>query len=418
VGEPGVDHFKTAQHSIGYRFERRMSPEWTVRQNVRYATETVDYHSLYMTALHDDGRTVDRANFSSQQKARVLSADQNIEWRGRLAGFENTLVAGVDYSRAVEDGQNYLGAAPTLDIITPLYGQPVGEAVQYQDQRSTLRQIGVYVQDQLKFDGQYLLTLGGRHDRSRSSTDDRFNAAQSNQTDQASTGRMGLTWLGPNGLAPYLSYASSFRPVLGQSADGRAFVPEQGRQVELGVKWAPLDRAALLSAAVFNLRKDNVLTADPLHMETGAQIQRGQVRVRGLELEADVKLDKNWKANASLTALDAKITRNNDGNQGNRPSLVPRVNIAAWVERTFGEGWRGGLGVRRIGATYGDDANTFENPGVTLADAMLGYRHKQWDFALNVSNLSDKIYLGNCASDGTCIYAARRQAQLTARYVW
>lgn len=418
VGEPGLDHFKTEQRSIGYVFEKRFSPSWKVRQNLRYATEKVDYHSLYMTGLHDDERTIDRANFSAQQKARVFAADQNVEWSSRFGGMENTFVAGIDYSRAVQEGQNYLGVAPTLDVIAPVYGQPVGAPDKYEDKRSTLSQTGVYAQNQLKFNGQYLLTAGLRHDRSRIDNDDYFNAAQNSQKDNATTGRLGFTWLAPNGISPYLSYATSFRPVMGQTFDGRNFEPEKGKQVELGVKWAPLDRPALLTAALFDLRKSNVLTADPDHVGVGAQIQRGEVRVRGLELEAEAKLGRDWKVNGSLTGLDAKITRNNDGNEGKRPSLVPRVNVAAWAERTIGEGWRAGAGVRRIGKTFGDDANTFENPGVTLADAMLGYRHRHWDFALNLSNLTDKIYLGNCSTDGTCNYAARRQAQLTARYVW
>lgn len=418
VGEPGLDHFKTEQRSVGYVFEKRLSPAWKVRQNLRYSTEKVDYHSLYMTGLHDDERTIDRANFSAQQKARVFAADQNVEWNSRFGGIDNTFVAGVDYSRAVQEGQNYLGDAPTLDVIAPVYGQAVGVPDKYEDKRSTLSQTGVYVQNQMKFDGQYLLTAGLRHDRSRIANDDYFNAAQNSQKDNATTGRLGLTWLAANGVSPYLSYATSFRPVMGQTFEGRNFEPEKGKQVELGVKWAPLDRPALLTAAVFDLRKSNVLTADPDHVGVGAQIQRGEVRVRGLELEAEAKLDNNWKVNGSLTGLDAKITRNNDGNEGKRPSLVPRVNLAAWAERTFGEGWRAGAGVRRTGATFGDDANTFEQAGVTLADAMLGYRYRQWDFALNVSNLTDKTYLGNCSTDGSCNYAARRQAQFTARYVW
>ncbi|NVD72378.1 TonB-dependent siderophore receptor [Duganella sp. BJB1802] len=418
VGEPGLDHFKTEQRSIGYVFEKRFSPAWKVRQNLRYATEKVDYHSLYMTGLHDDERTIDRANFSSQQKARVFAADQNVEWNSRFGGIDNTFVAGVDYSRAVQEGQNYLSVAPTLDVIAPVYGQPIGAADKYEDKRSTLSQTGVYAQNQMKFNGQYLLTAGLRRDRSRIDNDDYFNAAQNSQKDNATTGRLGLTWLAPHGVSPYLSYATSFRPVMGQTFDGRNFEPEKGKQVELGVKWAPVDRPALLTAALFDLRKSNVLTADPEHTGVGAQIQRGEVRVRGLELEAEAKLGRDWKVNGSLTGLDAKITRNNDGNEGKRPSLVPRVNVAAWAERTIGEGWRAGAGVRRIGKTFGDDANTFENPGVTLADAMFGYRHGHWDFALNVSNLTDKIYLGNCSTDGTCNYAARRQAQLTARYVW
>jgi iron complex outermembrane recepter protein len=418
IGEPGLDHFKTEQRSLGYAFEKRFTANWKMRQNVRYATETVDYHSLYMTALQSDQRTIERANFSAQQQARVFSADQNVEWTSRINGMENTLVAGLDFSRAVNKGQNHYSAAPTLDVIAPVYGQAVSAPDLYEDQRSTLSQSGLYLQDQLKFAGQYLLTVGLRHDRSQVATDDYFNATQSSQADSATTGRLGLTWLGPNGLSPYASYATSFRPVAGQTANGQNFVPEQGQQAELGLKWAPANQPILVTAALFDLRKRNVLTADPDNLAIGAQIQRGEVRVRGLELEAEAELDKRWRVNGSVTGLDAQITRNNDGNEGKRPALVPRVNVAGWLERKLGSEWRAGLGLRRVGASFGDDANTIDNAAATLADAMLGWRHGPWDVALNVSNLADKTYLGNCASDNTCIYAARRRGQLTARYMW
>ncbi|MET3134126.1 iron complex outermembrane receptor protein [Oxalobacteraceae bacterium GrIS 1.11] len=414
VGEPGVDHFKSDQQSLGYVFEKHLAPAWTVRQNLRYSKVKVDYHSLYVTALQADGRSVERANFQVNQEARVFSADQSLEWRRRFGQAENSLLAGLDVSRSTLDGRQYLGVAPVLDVYAPVYGQALPAAPPSEDRRNVLSQTGFYLQNQLKLSEQYLITAGLRRDLSSVRNDDRLAAQHSGQDDQANTGRIGLTWLAPNGIAPYVSYANSFRPVIGQAADGANFIPERGRQTEVGVKWAPPLRQTLFTAAWFDLRKRNVLAADPEHLGSGAQIQRGEVRVRGLELEIDTELDKNWRMNAAYTGLDATL----GGEGGKRPAMVPRSNFSAWIERKLAHGWRAGLGLRRVGARFGDDANTLADPGVNLFDAMLGYRHGAWDVALNVNNLADKIHVANCAGDGTCIYGARRQALLSLRYAW
>ncbi|MCZ8092367.1 MAG: TonB-dependent siderophore receptor, partial [Acidovorax sp.] len=387
TGEPGVDHFDSEQRSVGYLLDKRFSDALRARQAVRYASSKVDYRSLYMTGLRDDLRTIDRADFAVQQKATVLTADQNLEWAARWGQAENTLLVGLDYTRVRLDGQKSYGTAPSLDVIAPVYGQSLSAAPVYEDARSTLTQTGLYVQDQIKWDSRYLLTLGARHDRGTNLVNDRLALTSTRQEDGATSGRVGLSWLGLQGWTPYASVATSFKPVVGQTALGQNFVPERGRQSEVGVKWAPAGQQTWVTAALFDLTKRNVLTADPDHLATGGQIQRGEVQVRGLELEADTVLARVWHVRGAYTHLNARITRNNDGNVGNRPALVARDTASAWLERTLGAGWRAGMGVRRVGSSFGDDANTVVTPGVTLLDALVGYRQGGWDVALNLNNL-------------------------------
>ena len=55
------------------------------------------------------------------------------------------------------------------------------------------------------------------------------------------------------------------------------------------------------------------------------------MRHRGFELEANADLDFGLSFTAAYTYLDAEITEDNDGNVGNRPSLVPEHQASLWA---------------------------------------------------------------------------------------
>jgi len=81
----------------------------------------------------------------------------------------------------------------------------------------------------------------------------------------------------------------------------------------------------------------------------------------------------------------------------------------------FGFGGR----VRYIGDTWGDDANTFKVPAVTLFDAAIHYDWGKFRLALNAQNVFDKEYVASCfAYEFGCFYGERRQVLGTLRYRW
>ncbi|TIM60572.1 MAG: TonB-dependent receptor, partial [Mesorhizobium sp.] len=63
------------------------------------------------------------------------------------------------------------------------------------------------------------------------------------------------------------------------------------------------------------------------------------------------------------------------------------------------EGFGLGAGIRYVGSTFGDDANTFKVPAVTLVDAALHYEWRNAELNLNVSNLFDKRYVASCFAE-------------------
>ena len=425
-GSPDFNRFDADHGSIGYQFSHSFDDQWTVRQNLRYSRQNTEYYDLYYGDFAGgpgmiDDRRMARTAFTVDETATIFSVDNQAEYDADFGQVENKLLVGLDYNRLSADGRYGYGAGPSLDIFDPDYSTPIVAPDIYQDGVQTIGQVGLYAQNQAKIADRLLLTFGGRQAWVDNEFEDRLDpAASSEQKDQAFTGKVGVGYLLDGGVTPYASYAESFTVNVGQGRSGDAYEPSKGKQYEVGVKYEPSFFPGYITAALFDLRKTNVLTTDP--NDPSFQVQTGEVRHRGLELEANADLDFGFSMIATYTYLNAEITADNDGFVGNRPSLVPEHQASLWVNYAFDEGMLDGLslggGVRFVGQSFGDNANTVSVSGYTLADAALRYQRGSWQAALNVSNLFDKTYFSTCYPGAGCFYGEGRKIQgtLTANF--
>lgn len=427
TGSPGFDRFDADHGSIGYQFSHEFSEQLTVRQNLRYARQNTDYRQLYFgdadgnPAVRPDGHTIARTAFTVDEVATIFNIDNQLEYDTNIGILENKLLVGFDYNRWNVDGQNGYGAGPDLDILDPDYSLPVAMPDIYEDLEQTVGQYGLYLQNQAKLGEKLLISFGGRKSWVNNRTDDRLYDEKTVQKDTPFVGQVGIGYLFDNGLTPYASYAESFTVNLGQTRTGESFVPSQGKQYEIGVKYEPAFFPGYITAALFDLRKTNVLTTDP--DDANFSVQTGEVRHRGFELEAKAELEFGLSLSAAYTYLDAEITRNNDGFVGNRPSLVPEHSASLWADYSFGEataleGLSVGAGVRYVSSTFGDDENLIRVPSYTLFDAALRYKRGNWQAALNVSNIFDKSYFSTCYTGEGCYYGEGRniRGSLNAKF--
>ncbi|BEV07580.1 TonB-dependent siderophore receptor [Methylophilus sp. DW102] len=433
VGEPGLDKYVQERYSVGYQFEHAFNEHLTLRQNLRYQQLRTDAISTYLVSLRADQRSINRAAMGTDENVDNVVVDTHLQGHWTHGMFEHTVLAGIDSQRLDNHVLRTSGTASPLDLYTPVYGATPVNLVLSANLKQQQRQTGIYLQDQVKIDRQWVATLGVRQDHTRMQTDNVLSpAASSSQRDQAETWRSGLVYLAENGLAPYASYTESFLPVIGTMFDGKAFAPETGKQYELGIRYQPKDSQTLLSTAVFDLRRQNVTTTDLQHPTFN--LQNGEVRTRGLELEAKTQWDA-WSLIGSYTYMLPEITRSNNSLQGvpfqgKDPNHVPHHTAALWTDYRLPGQWLPGLvvggGVRYTGSRFGNDANTFKLPSYTLVDlavrydlSQLGTSWKGWQFALNASNLFDKEYVANCAYSGDgCKWGYRRNVMANLNFQW
>ena len=200
---------------------------------------------------------------ATQERLDQLLLDTQLHAIVETGAAAHNLLVGVDVSRVDADLKLYAGAAPSLDLLNPVYRQPIGEpSALLIDGTQENRQTGIYVQDKVNFTDRWILTLGSRYDWVESETVDVTAQTTIGQRDEAFTGRAGLSYQFANGFTPYLSYTQSFLPQGGRDFYGNPFEPSKGKQYEVGVKYQPADGRGLFTAAVFDLTKTNILTPD------------------------------------------------------------------------------------------------------------------------------------------------------------
>ncbi|SEL61751.1 iron complex outermembrane recepter protein [Roseateles sp. YR242] len=415
-GDPSYSRIKTGSDAGGYQFEHHFDGDWRLSHKLRYARRTMDKHHI-LSFLDDDGTTLERQARHDVESVKETTVDTSVQGSATTGPLTHGLLFGVDWDRSRAKWQRWADMTTPLDMNDPVYGVTIANpTTPAADTLVTTTQLGFYAQDQLKWDDHWRVTVGLRHDRVKTDSDDRLYEAQASQKDSATTGRVGLNYLVGNGWSPYVSYAESFVPNIGVDFTGATFVPSDGRQVEVGVKYIPQDKPFSFTAAFFNLKKTNVVSYDPVSFDAH---QIGNVRSRGLELSAKAELTRQWRLTAAYTSFDLKVLSSaNPDEVGHTPILVPEQTGNLWLDYSF-DGAATGLGVsggvRYVGKRWNNETNTSSQPAYTLADASVRYTTGPWRFSLSVSNLFNKHYYSAVAY-GSYFRGEDRAVLLSAKY--
>lgn len=420
-GEPRFSGQDSTQYALGYILNHRINDTWSLKQNLRYSHVDVDNKSVFSSGLDPTDpaqRTLLRSAFSAVPQTDAFSVDNHALAEFNTGPLAHRLLLGLDYERIDFDDTQRFGSAPSIDIFDPVYGAQVARPDVFSDSRIRQEQIGVYFQEQLTFRDNWVLTLGGRQDFVDSEQVNRLASTTNTTDDSEFTGQAGLLYKADNGLSPYVSYSRSFSPIVGTNGDGSPFEPSTGEQYEVGAKYQPPGSNLLLTIATYELTRQNVLT--PSETNPIIQDQTGEVRSRGVELEAVAEFDSGLNLTAAYTYQDVEITQSNDGNQGNQPLTSPEQFASVYADFTFQDGMAKdlgfGLGARYVGSRVGDNANTFNVDDYTI---LAGAVHYDWDdirLGVNVQNLMDKEYVSSCFGTASCVYGRARTVIGSIRY--
>ncbi|MER0128126.1 ferrichrome porin FhuA [Franconibacter daqui] len=423
---------------VGYSFEHGFNDTFTVRQNLRFVEMKTAQNSVYGTGIcttntfnapcqevpaGERDHYLGRGTVVDNERLQNFSVDTQLQSKFATGEVDHTLLTGVDFMRMRNDINATFGTAPVVDLYNP---QPLEDfnfdkAAPYQ--LNETKQTGVYVQDQAEWD-KWVFTLGGRYDWSQQATTVRADGGSIERNDHQFTWRGGVNYLFDNGISPYISYSQSFEPNAFDlySVPRMAFAPSKGEQYEAGVKYVPKDMPIVITGAVYQLTKTNTLTTDP--NDALLQVPSGEVRSRGVELEAKAAVNANINITASYTYIDAEYTKDTNL-KGNSVEQVPRNMGSLWGDYTFNDGPLSGLtlgtGGRFIGSSYGDPANTFKVGSAAVMDAVVKYDLARFGLAgssvaVNVNNLLDRDYVSSCFQTYGCFWGAERQVTATATF--
>ena len=330
VGDPNVDKFTREQEMLGYRFERNLNDDLTFRQNARFAHIDLTYRGFIGNGWADiNTATMGRYNWYAKNTANQANLDNQLEYRFNTGPVRHTMLFGVDLKGyQIDDYQNFnFGTVPSINVFNPVYGLNIPlTGAPFRNFQITQKQAGTYLQDQMKL-GNFTLVLSGRNDWVETTQNARdTGAAVASRDDSKFSGRAGLIYNFDNGIAPYISYATSYNPVIGLNASNQLFLPETGQQTEIGVKVSPKGFDGYFTASVFDLKRQNVATTagTPILLN-----QTGEVTSRGIELEAVANATRELKPGSRSVA-----GRQDADQHAPAPGLrLGRLHLQGWAAR-------------------------------------------------------------------------------------
>ena len=416
VGKPGWDRYAGRSLQGGGSITHRFSDNVQLSLKARYIDSDLEYKTHYADSYTNpqdpfsvygtDGRTIGLYADASDARMNVFSTDNNLQFNFNTgADIEHKLLVGVDYSWNKVQKRGIFGFEIVdlydIDGDALLAYEPSGDFV-----AESQKQLGVYVQDQIRFFDRASVVLGARRDRVTGS---------SGQKDNATTFRAGIIGEIGAGFSPFFSYTESFLPVAGriENSDGSfgdPYVPQTGTQYEAGIKWQPTPNT-LVTATAFKIKERNRV----LYLAAGGTAQSGVLDTKGFEIEASHTLPGNFEllANYGYAKLKSETNTSLD--------YMPRHTASLWSTKTFGlpeeAQLRLGGGVVYSGKSVStSDVWSIVTPSRTTVDALAEINWNNWRFAVNATNLLNNKYFASCLARGDCFVGAPRNVMGTVGY--
>jgi iron complex outermembrane recepter protein len=401
LGEPD-DVSKIEEIGLSYRLEHNFNDNWKVRNAFRYqSSDTFDYRAEPVRL--DETTGILTRNFRANddyQESYTLQTD--VVGKFATGSINHTLLFGVDLARFTSGGTQSRapgGITPSIDVFNPVYNavpRPGLDALTnvVRNNQNSSDGLGIFLQNQIAFADNLKLLVGGRFDTVDQKFKNLRNGSESGRYDSAFTPRLGIVYQPIEPISLYASYSQSFQPNFGTRPDGSTLEPERGTQYEVGVKGEFLDGRLAATLAAYNITKSNIATTDLANPDFF--IALGKQRSQGIEFNLTGEISPGWNVIASYSYIDAKITEDNDGFEGNRPSNVPFNTASLWTTYQLQQGDLQGLGfgvgLFYVGDRQGDFSNTYVIPGYLRTDAAIYYQRDNWRAGVNIQNLFNQKY--------------------------
>lgn len=377
--------------------------KWTPTENLTLENFAYYFHAhrswadaetYQLTTLDLNGNAlpnpqINRDRFYVFHQQDLIGDEGSVTYKSALFGLPNTLVGGFDYSHL---NFNRIRGFPNNDLVDPfnpspgLFGpllQP-GELVP-RASPTHWNDYAAFFEDVIDLAPRVKLVTGGRYDRLELDRQN-FNtqgvelANGFTQTYTSTNWRVGLVYNVNDYVTPYLSWTTGKDPpgtnniFLVNAPEGN-FALSNSHQIEAGIKARTPDGSADVTAAIYDIKKSNLL------VQTGQEsLANASQTSKGVELTSSFKLTRTWTVSANAAYTDSVYTAFTDPSTGASYTDVQPANIPRWTANLWtslrnlaGLPLEVGGGVRYIGNRPGNTANTLTLEHYALFNAYASY---------------------------------------------
>lgn len=412
TAEANLPSTKMNDRSLLFTFDHKIDNNWKFTAQAAYFNYRQEGASLWprgFSTTNDSLLQRGMANWDVLGMTRIGQLFINGE--AATGKVVHRILAGVDMSNKdyyhdwSQGGP--LGSAG-FNIYAPVYGTVIIPAF---DRSKDLRQRGVryysgynafYVQDELGFFNNKLrLTLAGRYTTLK--TGDVYSG---DFKSSKFTPRFGLSYSLNRNTAFYFVNDQSFIENYGADWQGKAFKPIIGTNLELGVKRDWMNGKWNSAVSVYQITRNNVLTADLDHPNPAGGFynrQSGQQKTRGVEVDIRGEIVKGLDVLVNYAFTEAKVTK--DSKPENIGVQVPgssRHIQNTWLNYKIENGTLAGLGLSlgyqyqlKRSPWYVFDGSQNSLPDYFRLDGGVSYQKEKIGFNLLVNNILNKyLYSG------------------------
>ncbi|KJS71766.1 MAG: TonB-dependent receptor [Pseudomonas sp. BICA1-14] len=404
LGEESAGKLTNQNATTQLRLEHQLDSQWMLRGGIQYLDGSLDGGAVENNGLAADGRTVGRNYSERWLNWNDLAVQANLEGHFDAAGLAHTLLLGVEFDDFNYDSQiDRSGGATSdfpIDLYDPVYGQPLPALTRtttYDDEN--LKSYAFFLQDQIALTERLTAQVGARLERFEQRYENKLTPAGSwEQAHNAVSPRFGLIYDLTEELAVYANTSRSFKPNRGADRSSQAFDPEKGIAHEVGIKYELPEHDLSVTAALFHITKENVLTSDPV--DSNYQVAAGEARSRGFDISVAGNITPQWRVIGGYAYVDAEVTESSSASMpaGTRLANVPRHSFNLLDTYEFAEGPLAGLGVgmgvKYVGDRKGGATSTaFDMDAYTTVDLLAYYPlTERVRLNLNLNNLFDEEY--------------------------
>lgn len=395
LGEPNDGEIHNNNQMLQLSLEHLLSDTWKLRLANHYAQGTLQGDSSEPSRLI--GSEVSR--FYRQRNFEWNNSITQAELHGdfSVGSWRHQPLIGLEYEN-YRNSQKYPQSVTSLgygqDIYNPVYGQPKPAIVNPNDFFEHVESYSLNLQDQITFSERLNGLLGVRLERFEQTALNRSTGVSNEQHKEVATPRAGLLYQLTPQVGVFANASTSFKPN-GISGQGTVFKPEKGIGYETGLKLDLFDSRLGATVALFQIDKENVLTADPNN--PGDSIAAGQARSQGLDMQFSGQLSDALRVIGAYAYIDAEVTKDNTLPKGSRLLGVPQHSGSLLGVYEFQNGWlRGsdiGAAINYVGDRSGQSGSNFELPAYTTVDLLAHYQaSKNLRVGLNLNNAFNRKY--------------------------
>lgn len=326
--------------------------------------------------------------------------------------IRHQLVGGIDIYYQNNERDNY---AVTGKVLANLYNPAASFGAPYTvsatpstTRRGHSTNVAAFLSDRIWFTEQFSLLAGARWDNFSTTYDVTTTATGVTTTRTSNSSfispKASLIWEPTPNQTYYASWAQSATPPGmfttnasdALSAATAVQTPEISSSYEIGGKIDFLEGRLGLTAAIYQVDKNNVIYTNPA---TGLDtLSSDAVRSRGFELGLSGKPTDNLTVTLAYAFNDARIVESNTAATiGNQAAFAVRNSVSLWTSyeasRHFdmtGK-WLVGGGVKYSDGYFTNTANTAFIPASFSLDAFTSYEINQFKVSLNAYNLTNNL---------------------------